>query len=250
LTVACPVGMLHISVLKGFAHNQVPCSAGSVCGCAAGWGGAACDTPRSCVYGSWDMLSGACVCAPGWCGSACNVAYQPPAGRPGNCVHGALLADGSCACGTGYQGSACDAPSAVPAVSYATCARGAYASSQCTCDIGWSGAHCNVRACVMGLPVAAYGGRPEFTCACLSGWEGQVRERVARGAVQCSAVRSFVPPPSRALIMCHPPFACAQYCDRSCRALCSNHGSSCGTSSATQLTTSTLFAPTCVCDAG
>ena len=196
------------------------CQASGICACRPGWSGIDCATPqcpRDCSgHGECNTVTGRCTCAEGFSGRDCAKECPNHCSKRGTCIDGACACDPGfsgrdcsqtarcprsqflhpdldcsghgfcfrpgrkCICEPGYTGRDCSQDDGScgqgSCGSHGTCRHG-----QCFCDLGWSGAHCELQnQCPSNCH--GHGFCVHGTCACYRGFAGESCDKVVSDA--------------------------------------------------------------------
>ncbi|XP_031211309.1 teneurin-1 isoform X3 [Mastomys coucha] len=141
------------------------------CHCSTGWGGVNCETPlpicqEQCSgHGTFLLDTGVCSCDPKWTGSDCSTELCTM-----ECGSHGVCSRGICQCEEGWVGPTCEERSC-----HSHCAEhGQCKDGKCECSPGWEGDHCTIDGC----PGLCFGNgrctldQNGWHCVCQVGWSG------------------------------------------------------------------------------
>uniref|UniRef100_A0A8C8RBK7 Teneurin-1 n=1 Tax=Pelusios castaneus TaxID=367368 RepID=A0A8C8RBK7_9SAUR len=141
------------------------------CHCSTGWGGVNCETSlpvcqEQCSgHGTFLVDSGVCSCEPKWTGSDCSTELCTL-----DCGSHGVCSRGICQCEEGWVGPTCEERTC-----HSHCAEhGQCKDGKCECSPGWEGDHCTIDGC----PGLCYGNgrctldQNGWHCVCQVGWSG------------------------------------------------------------------------------
>ncbi|XP_049727568.1 teneurin-1 isoform X3 [Elephas maximus indicus] len=141
------------------------------CHCSTGWGGINCETPlpvcqEQCSgHGTFLLDTGVCSCDPKWTGSDCSTELCTM-----ECGSHGVCSRGICQCEEGWVGPTCEERSC-----HSHCAEhGQCKDGKCECSPGWEGDHCTIDGC----PGLCFGNgrctldQNGWHCVCQVGWSG------------------------------------------------------------------------------